>query len=356
MPAALKPIPYGQAAFTAATATGPAASRCTAPAMGNVCRMRAIVISQPGDSDVLTWTQVPDPVPRPGEVVLEVAAAGVNRADVMQRQGRYAPPPGAPEYPGLEAAGRIVQVGEDVPGWLPGDEACALLSGGGYAERVAVPAGQLLPVPAGLTLTEAAALPEAACTVWSNVFMLARLKSGERLLVHGGASGIGTMAIQLGHAFGAKVTCTVGSAEKAERCRGLGADRAVEYNHEDFVQAGPYDVILDIIGARYLARNVEALAANGRLAVIGLQGGTKAELDLNALLRKRAAVLATTLRARPHEEKAAIVAAVREYVWPLVESGEVRPVLDCTVPMAEAARAHQVLEDGAHVGKIVLTM
>lgn len=318
--------------------------------------MRAIAIREPGDPDVLEWTEVPDPVPGAGEVVLEVAAAGVNRADVMQRRGLYPPPPGAPAYPGLEAAGRIVEVGADVTGWQVGDEACALLAGGGYAERVAVPAGQLLPIPRGLTTVEAAALPEVACTVWSNVFMLAKLAPGETLLVHGGGSGIGTMAIQLAKAHGARVACTVGSAEKAERCRALGADVVIDYTAEDFVRAGPYDVILDIIGAKYLARNVEALQTGGRLVVIGLQGGRRAELDLNALLLKRAAVHATSLRARPVDEKAAIVAEVRENVWPLIGSGAVRPVIDRTLPMTDAAEAHRVLEAGGHVGKILLTV
>ncbi|TNY37793.1 NAD(P)H-quinone oxidoreductase [Thermomonospora catenispora] len=317
--------------------------------------MRAIAIREPGGPEALEWIEAPDPKPGAGEVVLEVAAAGVNRADVMQRRGLYPPPPGAPPYPGLEAAGRIVEVGADVTSWRVGDEACALLAGGGYAERVAVPAGQLLPIPRGLTTVEAAALPEVACTVWSNVFALAGLAPGETLLVHGGGSGIGTMAIQLAKARGARVACTVGSAEKAERCRALGADVVIDYTAEDFVDSGPYDVILDIIGAKYLARNVEALQTGGRLVVIGLQGGRRAELDLNALLMKRAAVHATSLRARPPEEKAAIVAEVRENVWPLIESGAVRPVIDRTLPLADAAEAHRVLEAGGHVGKILLT-
>jgi putative PIG3 family NAD(P)H quinone oxidoreductase len=318
--------------------------------------MYAIAIREPGEPDVLEWTEVPDPVPAAGEVVVEVAATAVNRADVMQRRGFYPPPPGAPPYPGLEASGRIIEVGEGVTGWRTGDEVCALLSGGGYAERVAVPAGQLLPVPRGVGLVEAAALPEVVCTVWSNVFMLANLAPGESFLVHGGGSGIGTMAIQLAHAHGARVTCTVGSPEKAARCLELGADVAVDYRKEDFVTAGPFDVILDNMGAEYLARNVEALGTGGRLVVIGLQGGRRAELDLNALLTRRASIHATSLRARPLDEKAAIVSAVRERVWPLVEAGRVRPIVDRTLPMPEAARAHQVLEDSGHIGKIVLTV
>ncbi|GAA2447029.1 NAD(P)H-quinone oxidoreductase [Actinomadura vinacea] len=318
--------------------------------------MHAIVIGEPGGPDVLEWTEVPDPEPAPGEVLVDVAASAVNRADVMQRMGRYDPPPGTSPYPGLEASGRVAALGEGVTGWRVGDEVCALLGGGGYAERVAVPAGQLLPVPAGVDLVEAAGLPEVACTVWSNVFMLARLDAGERFLVHGGGSGIGTMAIQLAKAHGARVLCTVGSAEKAARCLELGADEAINYREDDFVEHGPYDVVLDNMGAKYLERNVRSLATGGRLVVIGLQGGTRAELDLNALLRKRAAVHATSLRARPAEEKAAIVAAVRDHVWPLLEAGKVRPVVDRALPMAEAAQAHRVLEDSGHIGKILLSV
>ncbi|MFF5265170.1 NAD(P)H-quinone oxidoreductase [Actinomadura viridis] len=318
--------------------------------------MHAIVIREPGDSDVLTWTEVADPEPGPGELVIEVAASAVNRADVMQRQGIYDPPPGASPYPGLEVSGRVAALGDGVPGWRTGDEVCALLAGGGYAERVAVPAGQVLPVPRGVGLVEAAGLPEVACTVWSNVFMLGGLKEGETFLVHGGGSGIGTMAIQLARARGARVLCTVGSEEKAARCRELGAERAINYREEDFVEHGPFDVVLDNMGAKYLDRNVRALATGGRLMVIGLQGGTTAKLDLGLLLRKRAAVHATSLRARPLEEKAAIVAAVREHVWPLLEAGEVRPVIDRTLPMAEAARAHRALEESGHVGKILLSV
>lgn len=322
---------------------------------GSVTDMHAIVIREPGDADVLEWTQVPDPVPKPGEVLIEVAASAVNRADVMQRLGFYPPPEDAPPYPGLEVSGRIAELGADVTGFSAGDEVCALLSGGGYAERVAVPAAQVLPVPRGVDVVEAAGLPEVACTVWSNVFMLAGLGEGETLLVHGGGSGIGTLAIQLAKAHGARVVTTVGSAEKAARCRDLGADVTINYREEDFVASGPYDVILDLIGAKYLARNVDALAVGGRLMVIGLQGGAKAELDIGKLLRKRALVHATTLRARPPEEKAEIVAGVREHVWPLLESGDVRPVVDRRIPMADAASAHRLLEQSVHVGKILLT-
>ncbi|MDA8324405.1 MAG: NAD(P)H-quinone oxidoreductase [Actinomycetota bacterium] len=325
--------------------------------------MRAITITSPGGPEVLQIAEVPDPVPAEGEVLIDVAAAGLNRADLLQRQGMYPPPPGAPEYPGLECAGTIAALGAGVVGWQVGDQVCALLSGGGYAERVAVPAGQVLPVPAGLTVTEAAALPEVACTVYSNVVQVAGLRAGETLLVHGGASGIGTLAIQLGKALGARVACTAGSRAKLDRCRELGADLAIGYRDTDFVEAVSEftggrgaDVILDIMGAAYLDRNVAALAQDGRLVIIGLQGGTRAEIDLNAMLRKRASLHATSLRSRPVDQKAAIVAGVRDVVWPLVAAGRIRPVIDATVPLAEAARAHAMLEDGQHVGKILLTI
>ncbi|MFS2295045.1 MAG: NAD(P)H-quinone oxidoreductase [Actinomadura sp.] len=318
--------------------------------------MRAIVIREPGEADVLEWTEVPDPVPKPGEVLIDVAASAVNRADVLQRKGFYPPPQDAPPYPGLEVSGRIAELGPGVTGLSVGDEVCALLSGGGYAERVTVPAAQVLPVPRGVDAVEAAGLPEVACTVWSNVFMHAGLREGETLLVHGGGSGVGTHAIQLAKVRGARVVTTVGSARKAERCRDLGADVTVNYREEDFVEHGPYDVILDVIGAKYLARNVDALAVGGRLMVIGLQGGRKAELDIGKLLAKRALVHATALRSRPAEEKAEIVAGVKENVWPLLESGEVRPVVDRSFPMADAASAHRLLEESGHVGKILLTV
>ncbi|MGW6859739.1 NAD(P)H-quinone oxidoreductase [Streptomyces xanthophaeus] len=324
--------------------------------------MKAITIEQPGGPEALVWTDAPDPVAGEGEVLVEVAASAVNRADVLQRQGFYDPPPGASPHPGLECSGRITTIGPGVAGWSVGDEVCALLAGGGYAQRVAVPSGQLLPVPAGLDLVTAAALPEVVATVWSNVFMVAGLRPGETLLVHGGSSGIGTMAVQLAKAVGATVAVTAGGPEKLARCKELGADILIDYREQDFVAelraatggAGA-DVILDIMGAKYLARNLDALAVNGRLAVIGLQGGVKAELNLGALLAKRAAITATSLRARPLDEKAAIIAAVREHVWPLVETGRVRPVVHATFPMAEAAEAHRVLESSAHVGKLLLT-
>ncbi|GAA4402762.1 NAD(P)H-quinone oxidoreductase [Ornithinibacter aureus] len=324
--------------------------------------MKAITIPEFGGPEALVLSEVPDPEPGTGEVLVQVAAAGVNRADVLQRQGHYAPPPGESEVPGLEVSGTIEALGDGVEGWSVGDEVCALLSGGGYAELVRVPAGQLLPVPSGVSLIEAAALPEVTCTVWSNVFLTANLQPGETLLVHGGSSGIGTMAIQLGRAIGAVVAVTAGSPEKLAACADLGAEVLVNYREEDFVErvlaatdgAGA-DVVLDNMGAKYLARNVAVLATGGRLVVIGMQGGTRAELDLGVLLRKRAAVIATSLRARPLGEKATIVAAVREHVWPLIEAGEVRPVVMSRHPLADAAAAHRELEASAHIGKILLT-
>lgn len=323
--------------------------------------MHAITIPEPGGPEALVWDEVPDPVPGEGEVLVEVVAGAVNRADILQRQGFYDPPPGASPYPGLECSGRIAALGPGVSGWAVGDEVCALLSGGGYAEKVAVPAGQLLPVPEGVDLKQAAALPEVACTVWSNVFMIAHLRPGETLLVHGGSSGIGTMAIQLGRAVGARVAVTAGTKEKLERCAELGAEVLINYREQDFVAevkeatggAGA-DVILDNMGAKYLDRNVKALAVNGRLAIIGMQGGAKGELNIGALLAKRAAISATSLRARPLEEKAAIVAAVREHVWPLIAAGHVRPVVHREVPMSDAAAAHRVVEESSHIGKVLL--
>jgi putative PIG3 family NAD(P)H quinone oxidoreductase len=323
--------------------------------------MHAVVITEPGDPEVLRWTWVEDPVAGPGEAVVDIAASGVNRADLMQRQGMYPPPPGAPPYPGLECAGTIAAVGPGVTGWQPGDRVCALLSGGGYAEKVAVPVGQLLPTPASVSLTEAAAFPETACTVYSNVFTGARLTQGETLLVHGGASGIGTMAIQLAKNAGATVAVTAGSAEKLTACRELGADILINYAEEDFVQkvreatqGRGADVILDIIGAAYLARNLEALAADGRLVNIGLQGGRKAELDMGMLMAKRGTIMATTLRARPAAQKAAIVSAVREHVWPLIDAGKIRPVIHRELPMREAPEAHRIMAASTHTGKILL--
>jgi putative PIG3 family NAD(P)H quinone oxidoreductase len=323
--------------------------------------MKAITMSGSGGPEVLTWTDVPDPQPGPGEVLVEVVATAVNRADLLQREGHYSPPPGASPYPGLECSGRIVEIGPDVEGWAAGDEVCALLSGGGYAEKVAVPAGQLLPVPRGVTVQDAAALPEVVCTVWSNVFMLAGLRPDETLLVHGGTSGIGTMATQLARNLGARVIVTAGSDEKVQRSRELGADVAINYREEDFVEAvraatdgHGADVILDNMAAKYLDQNVTALATNGRLVIIGMQGGVKAELNIGALLAKRAAVLATSLRARPVEEKSAIVAAVAEHVVPLIAAGGFRLVVDRVLPVTAAAEAHRVVDASEHVGKVLL--
>ncbi len=325
--------------------------------------MRAVVISKPGKPEVLVWSEVPDlPPPGPGDVLIKVAASAVNRADISQRQGFYPPPAGASEYPGLECSGVVAALGDGVEGFAVGDAVCALLTGGGYAEQVLVPAGQVLPVPSGVDVEAAAALPEVACTVWSNIFMLAGLAPGETLLVHGGSSGIGTMAIQLGKAIGARVVVTAGSAAKLAACAELGADVGINYREQDFVRelatatdGHGADVILDLIGAKYLSRNVEALATEGRLVVIGMQGGRKAELDLGMLMVKRAALLSTTLRARPAGEKATIVAAVGAHVWPLVEAGAVRPVIDRALPMSQAAQAHRLVESSDHIGKVLLT-
>jgi len=323
--------------------------------------MRAIVITEPGEPEVMRWLEVPDPVPGPGDVLIEVAASGVNRADLMQREGFYPPPPGAPPYPGLECSGRVLAVGEDVTAWRPGDEVCALLSGGGYAEQVVVPAGQLLPVPDKVDVVHAAAFPETVCTVYSNLFEVAGLSSGETLLVHGGSSGIGTTAIQLGKAFGARVACTAGSPEKLARCRELGADVAINYREEDFVAAvkdatggAGADVILDIMGASYLERNLNALATSGRLVIIGRQGGSKAEINLGVLQGKRASLYATTLRARPAAEKAAVVAGVREHIWPLINAGQVAAIIDRALPMSQAPQAHRAMAASEHIGKILL--
>ncbi|MCB0895398.1 MAG: NAD(P)H-quinone oxidoreductase [Nocardioides sp.] len=325
--------------------------------------MRAVIADGAGGPEVLSVAELPDPEPGPGEVVLAVAAAALNRADLLQRQGFYPPPPGASDVIGMECSGTVAAVGEGVSGWAVGDQACALLAGGGYAERVAVPAGQLMPVPAGVDPVTAAALPEVACTVWSNVFMIAGLKPRETLLVHGGAGGIGSFAIQLAHQLGARVLTTAGTDDKRAACLALGADVAIDYREQDFVEVvreatdgHGADVVLDNMGAKYLDRNLDALATEGRLVIIGMQGGTRAELDINKLLRKRAAVIGTTLRARPTEEKAAICASVVEHVWPLVGEGLVQPVVHGTMPLAEVAAAHALMESGEHSGKILLVV
>jgi len=328
--------------------------------------MHAITITEPGGPEVLQWTEVPDPTPDAGEVLLDVAATALNRADVQQRQGNYPPPPGASDILGLECSGVIAELGEGVTGWNVGDEVCALLAGGGYAQRVAVPATQLLPLPDLISLEDAAALPEVACTVWSNVVMTAGLRAGEVFLVHGGGGGIGTHAIQVAKAMGATVAVTAGSAEKLERCQELGADIAINYHEQDFVEeirkatdGHGADVVLDNMGAKYLARNVDVLAKDGHLVVIGLQGGRKAELDLAIMLAKRASVSATGLRGRPvsgQASKAEVVQATIANVWPMVADGRVRPIVHTQMPASQAGRAHELLDSAGVFGKIVLTL
>lgn len=325
--------------------------------------MRAVVITRPGPAEVLEVHEVDDPVAGSGEVVVDVTATAVNRADLLQREGNYEPPPGASAFPGLECSGTVASLGDGVAGWDVGQPVVALLSGGGYAEKVAVPATQLMPVPRGLSLLEAAALPEVTCTVWSMVFERGHLRLGETFLVHGGSSGIGTMAIQLAHRHGARVFATAGTPRKLDVCRQLGADVAVNYREEDFVErvrsetdGHGVDVILDNMGASYLARNVSALATEGRLVVLGLQGGTTGELNLGALLAKRGTVTAASLRAQPAAQKAQIVAATVAFVWPALEAGEVRPVVDRVVPLADAAEAHRLVESSEHIGKVLLAV
>jgi putative PIG3 family NAD(P)H quinone oxidoreductase len=323
--------------------------------------MRAIVAES---GTQLSWQEVPDVAVQHGGVVIDVVAAGVNRADLLQAAGHYPPPPGASELIGLEVSGRIAEVGPDVDTWSVGQEVCALLAGGGYAERVAVPAGQVMPVPAGVALDQAAALPEVACTVWSNLEMTAHLSAGQVLLIHGGASGIGTHAIQVAHALGARVAVTAGSAEKLALCSELGADVAICYRDEDFVEriraetggAGA-DVIFDIMGASYLDRNIDALADGGRLVVIGFQGGVTAELNLGKLMAKRAGVISTALRSRPVDGpggKSTIVHQVVANVWPMIADGRVRPIVGAELPIEQAAEAHRLLAEGDVTGKVLL--
>ncbi|HSE76674.1 MAG TPA: NAD(P)H-quinone oxidoreductase [Alphaproteobacteria bacterium] len=324
--------------------------------------MTAIEITQPGKPEVLKPTSRPTPKPTAGEVLIRVVAAGVNRPDVLQRYGKYPPPAGASDLPGLEVAGRIVACGTDAKGFKVGDQVCALLAGGGYAEYAVAPAPQCLPVPKGLTAIEAAAVPETFFTVWTNVFERGRLQHGETFLVHGGASGIGTTAIQLARAHGARVFATAGTAEKCAACERLGAERAINYRDEDFVAvvkeetagAGA-DVILDMVGGEYTARNLDLLRIDGRLVQIAFLKGSKVEIDLNPLMRKRLTFTGSTLRARSVAEKGAVAAAVRRNVWPLVESGKVKPVIHATFPLADAAKAHAMMEADQHIGKIVLT-
>ncbi|MCG3243043.1 NAD(P)H-quinone oxidoreductase [Mycobacterium avium subsp. hominissuis] len=323
--------------------------------------MRAIVAES---ADQLSWQEVADVSAGPGEVVVKVAAAGVNRADVLQAAGKYPPPPGASETIGMEVSGVIAEVGDGVTEWSVGQEVCALLAGGGYAEYVAVPAGQLLPIPAGVDLVDAAGLPEVACTVWSNLVLIAGLRNGQLLLVHGGASGIGSHAIQVARALGAGVAVTAGSAEKLGFCRELGADITINYRDEDFVarladETGGADVILDIMGAAYLDRNIDALATDGQLVIIGMQGGVKAELNIGKLLAKRARVIGTTLRGRPvsgPNSKTEIVQAVTASVWPMIADGRVRPIIGARLPIQQAGDAHRRLVASEVTGKIVLTV
>lgn len=326
--------------------------------------MFAITVSEPGGPEAMRWTEVPDPVAGPGEVVLDVVASAVNRADLLQRQGNYPPPPGASDVIGLECSGRVAVLGEGVTGLSVGDEVCALLAGGGYAQKVAVPAAQVMPAPPGVDLVTAGGLPEVACTVWSNIVMAGRLAAGETFLVQGGSSGIGTHAIQVAKALGARVAATAGAPDRLERCRELGADIVIDY-HDDIpaelkraTDGHGADVILDNMGAKGLAANLAALAPDGRLVIIGMQGGVKAEFDISALLRKRGSITAMGLRGRPVDGpngKGAICAAVVDNVWPMIGDGRVRPIVHGTVPMERAAEAHAALEAGGVVGKLLLT-
>jgi NADPH2:quinone reductase len=323
--------------------------------------MIAIEISHPGGPEVLVPVERPMPVPDTGEVLIQVAAAGVNRPDVMQRLGRYPPPPGASDIPGLEVAGTIQALGDGVNGWRGGDAVCALVSGGGYAEYCVAPALQCLPVPKGMDMASAAAIPETFFTVWTNLFERGRLQPGETILVHGGSSGIGTTAIQLAHAFGARVFATAGTREKCNACEHLGAERGIDYRAEDFVAVikevtggRGLDVVLDMVGGEYFARNLECLAVEGRLVEIATLHGAKAELNILTMMQRRLTITGSTLRIRPVEQKAAIAGALRARVWPLLESGTVRPVVHAHFPLREAADAHRMMESGAHIGKLVL--
>lgn len=325
--------------------------------------MFAITVTEPGGPESMAWEESPDPVLEDGEVLITVAAAGVNRADLLQRKGFYPPPMGESTILGLEVSGVIAAVGPGVFGMAPGDRVCALLTGGGYAEHVVVPVGQVMPVPHGMDLVTAAALPEVACTVWSNLIKVADMQRGDLVLIHGGAGGIGSHAIQVAKAFGATVAVTVGTPEKAAWCRELGADIAINYNTEDFVDAVNYatggrgaDIVLDNMGAKYLQRNIDVLAKGGRLVIIGLQGGVKGELNLAQMMAKRATIHCTTLRSRPVEQKAEICAEVVECVWPLIDSGKVRPIVDTVLPITQAADAHIRMESSVHTGKILLTI
>ncbi|KUI19267.1 NAD(P)H-quinone oxidoreductase [Mycobacterium lehmannii] len=320
--------------------------------------MHAIVAGPEGR---LTWQEVPDITPDEGEILIKVASAGINRADLLQAVGKYPPPPGASEILGLEVSGTVAAVGEKASDWTVGQQVCALLAGGGYADYVAVPAGQVMAVPESVPLHEAAGLPEVACTVWSNLVMTAGLTAGQLVLIHGGASGIGTHAIQVARALGCRVAVTAGSAHKLDLCAELGAEVTINYRDEDFVERvraeGGADVILDIMGAAYLDRNIDALANDGRVVIIGMQGGVKAELNIGKLLGKRAGVIATALRARPVSGKGSksdVVAAVVANVWPMIERGEVGPIIGAEYPVQEAGAAHELLQSGEVSGKVLL--
>ena len=325
--------------------------------------MIAISIAKPGGPQVLRPIQMPVPEPAPRDIVIRVTAAGVNRPDVMQREGKYPPPAGASDIPGLEVSGVVASTGSDVRRWREGDHVCALVAGGGYAEYCVAPDVQCLPIPANVDLVSAAGMPETFFTVWANVFERGRLRAGETFLVHGGASGIGTTAIQMARAFGARVFATAGSDEKCAACERLGAERAINYKTGDFAaalkiltQSRGVDVILDMVGAPYFGRNVESLALEGRLVQIAVLQGAKAEINLVSLLRQRITITGSTLRSRTVEEKGAIASALERSVWPLVEAGKIRPVIYATVPLQEAADAHRLMESGSHIGKIVLTV
>ena len=324
--------------------------------------MQAITLTEHGGPEVMQWSKVPDPTPGAGEVIVEVTATAVNRADLLQRQGNYPPPPGASEILGLECSGTIASVGAAISLDRIGEKVCALLSGGGYAQKVAVPVGQVMSIPEGVSLRDAAALPEVACTVWSNLDMVANLSEGEWLLIHGGGSGIGTMAIQIGRALGARIAVTAGSQTKLDQCAALGAEVLINYNDQDFVEVmldetggRGANVILDNMGAKYLDRNVSALARDGRLVIIGMQGGATAELEIGKLLRKNASIHATSLRGRPDSEKALICRQVERNVWPWIHAGIVKPVIDRVMPLSEAAAAHTLIADGGATGKVLLT-
>ena len=323
--------------------------------------MHVVEIAQPGGPEVLRPAQRPLPALKPGEVLIQVAAAGVNRPDCFQRAGLYPPPPGASDLPGLEVAGTIAQVGPGVSQWKPGDKVCALTPGGGYAQYCATPAGHCLPVPKGLTLTEAASLPETVFTVWINVFERGRLSAGETLLVQGGSSGIGVTAIQLARAMGHRVFATAGSAEKCAACETLGAERAINYKSEDFAeviksltQGRGVDVILDIVGGSYIQRELRCMADDGRLSIIAFLGGSKAEVDFNDVLRRRLTITGSTLRPRSAEFKSGIAATLLKRVWPLIEQGQVKPIVHRRFPLGRACDAHTLMESSSHIGKIVL--